>query len=119
MACARYCKLFQRHNVSRLHSIGIRNTWIIVKNNTGYKMMADITQPEKQTNSQAPIIQPGNQNSWPAEIGQYKVWLTDLEHSTSWFLLNKTSDQDCVIDVGHHIHYHIEGGTEEKLPIAL
>ena len=52
MACARYCKLFQRHNISRLHSIGIRNTWIIVKNNTGVKMMADVCQPDKRTNSQ-------------------------------------------------------------------
>ena len=57
MACTRYCKLFQRHNVlqSRLHSIGIRNTWIIVKNNTGHKMMADICPPDKQTNSQGMI----------------------------------------------------------------
>lgn len=52
MACARYCKLFQRHNISRLHSIGIRNTWIIVKNNTGVKMMADVCHPDKRTNSQ-------------------------------------------------------------------
>ena len=62
-------------------------------------------------------IKPGKQNSWPMPIGQYKVWLSDLHHSTAWFLLNKNNDDDCVIDVHHHIHYHIENGVEEKLPI--
>ena len=53
MACVRYYKLFQRQSVSRLHSIGIRNTWIIVKNNTGCNMKADVCLPDQQTNSQS------------------------------------------------------------------
>ena len=50
MACSRYSKLFQRYN-PRLQSIGIRNTWIIVKNNSGYDLRADICFPDKNTNS--------------------------------------------------------------------
>lgn len=121
MACLRQTKraLGLLNGGCKLQSIGIRNTWIIVKNNTGDEMKADITLPEKQTNTQCPTILPGKDNSWPCPIGKYKVWLTDNLHSTAWFVINKTNEQDCIVDVGHHIHYHVENGVEEALPHAL
>eukprot|EP01084_Bolivina_argentea_P212961 361870_1 len=118
MAFVRSTKLMQR-NVARLQSIGIRNTWIIVKNNSGKQMRADVTWSDQTTNTQCRMIYPGKENSWPFPIGQYKVWLTDTEHSTAWFLLNKTNERDCIIDVGDHIHYHLENATEEALPHVL
>ena len=140
MACTR---LLGR-STARLQSLGIRHQWIIVKNNSGDEIQADITLPDKQSNTQcmwrelsvwchwcgtvdAPLtggkIQPGKKNSWPLPIGKYKVWLTEPggmgchPHASAWFLVNKTNDNDTIIDVGDHIHYHIENGSEEKMPI--
>ena len=84
-----------------------------------YIMLWWIYHTTKTKQIKGPTIKDGHQNSWPFPIGTYKVWLTDNYHSTAWFLINKINDDDVIIDVGDHIHYHITNGTEEALPHVL
>eukprot|EP01083_Nonionella_stella_P043905 118462_1 len=125
MASLRSIKLFQRQ-ANRLNSIGIRNQWIIVQNNSGYELRADVTLPDNKINSQCYEIADGKKNSWPMPIGQYKVWLGQggggmfCAHPVGTvFLVNKQNNEDCIIEVGDHMHYHIKNGSEEALPQVL
>eukprot|EP01083_Nonionella_stella_P239373 837844_1 len=128
MASLRSLKLLQKQ-ANKLHSIGVRNTWLIVQNNSGYDLKAHVTTPDKKSDSSCTPIPDGKENSWALDIGQYKVWFsqggggdcqTGFPHPASaWFLVNKINDDDCIIKVGHHVHYHITNGSEDALPVAV